>query len=345
MNGMYEKCWLIQFLSHLLKTTADAILFINLEGTITIANEAAGKILKQDMGKILRQKFWDVFEDEMFGFSMSEALRFGISHRLIYRHTMEISTAFIYEGPKTHHGMFITLKDSSEKESLRLLANRNDKMKELGEMAATVAHEIRNPLGGIRGYASLLFKDLENSPHLQEMAGFIMEATKAMERIVHAILHFSKPIQIEPRSIDIGAFLKKIGKFIKIDPAFPSNVKLLFHIPDAPLLVPFDEGALKQALLNLIFNAFQAMPKGGELSLSLLKLESSCQITVSDTGLGLSEEQLELLFSPFYTTKKTGNGLGLVETHKIIQAHFGTVVPHSILGKGTTFTILLPLKR
>jgi signal transduction histidine kinase len=177
------------------------------------------------------------------------------------------------------------------------------------------------------------------------MAGLIIEGTRSLERIVSAILHYSKPIRIELQTLDIGAFLKQVGKFIKVDPAFPNRVKLSLHVPDAPLLVPFDPEALKSALLNLIFNAFQAMPHGGELILSLLKIESSCQIAIADTGLGIEEDQLNHLFSPFYTTKKGGNGLGLVETQKIIQAHNGTIDVRSQKGKGTTFTLRLPLKR
>ncbi len=103
---------------------------------------------------------------------------------------MEISTSFVYDGPKLYHGMILLLRDIGEKQKLQNIAGRNDRMKELGELAATVAHEIRNPLGGIRGYASLLMRDLEESPHLQEMAGYIIEGTKALEKMVSAVLHY-----------------------------------------------------------------------------------------------------------------------------------------------------------
>lgn len=336
---------LTHYLNNILKNISDAIVFIDLEGTVAIFNDAAQNLLKLRPEQVIFKKFWETFSDESFGFSMREALKFGISHKLLYRNQLEISTMFIYEGPKIYHGMILVFRDISEKQKLQLIANRNDRMKELGEMAATIAHEIRNPLGGIRGYASLLYRDLEESPNLQEMAGLIIEGTKSLEKIVSAVLHYSKPIQIQVQTLDLGAFLKQIGRFIKVDAAFPQNVKLELHIPDAPLLAPFDPEALKSAMLNLIFNAFQAMPHGGELTVSLLKMESSCQIAISDTGLGIEEEQLNHLFSPFYTTKKGGNGLGLVETQKIVQAHFGAIDVRSQPTKGTTFTLTLPLKR
>ncbi|MBU6446800.1 MAG: two-component sensor histidine kinase, partial [Verrucomicrobia bacterium] len=327
------------------KNISDAILFIDLEGTITLFNTAAHKILQVMPDDALFKKFGDLFPDDLFGFSMKEALKFGISHKLLYRKEMEISTTFVYEGPKIYHGMIVVFRDISEKQRLQLIANRNDRMKELGAMAATVAHEIRNPLGGIRGFAALLFRDLEEYAHLQDMAGQILEGTKSLEKIVSTILHYSKQIEIQPQTLDLGAFLKQVGKFVKVDPAFPAHVKLALHVPDAPALVPFDPIALKSALLNLIFNAIQAMGQGGELTISLLMMASSCQLTIADTGVGIAEEQLSKLFSPFYTTKKGGNGLGLVETQKIIQAHLGAIEVRSKVGKGTTFTITLPLKR
>ncbi len=338
------------YLGHLLKNVSDAVLFIDLGGTVAIVNEAAQKILKIKAETILYKRFWDHFSDDYFGFSMREALKFGIPHKLLYKTLQkskeaEISTSFVFDGPKIYHGMILVLRDISEKQELQLVANRNHRMKELGEMSSQIAHEIRNPLGGIRGYASLLFRDLEEAPHLQEMAGLIIEGTKSLEKMVTAVLHYSKPIQIEIQTIEIGHYLKQIGKFVKVDPAFPENVKFEMHIPSSPLFVPFDPEALKSALLNLIFNAFQAMPDGGIATVSLLKMENNCQIAVSDTGIGIEEEQLGNLFSPFFTTKQKGNGLGLVETQKIAQAHFGKLEVRSQPGKGSTFTLSLPMKR
>lgn len=338
-----------RFLNNVLKHISESILFLDLEGTVAIMNESAGKLLGLDPEKVLFKKFWDLLPDDYFGFSMKEALKFGIPHKLIYKSyppkELEIGASFVYEGPKPYHGLIVLFRDVSEKQKLQQIANRNSRMKELGEMAATVAHEIRNPLGGIRGYASLLYRDLKDQKNLQEMAGLIIEGTKSLERLVTTVLHYSRPIQIAPQSIEVGQFLKQLVKFIKVDPASPQNIKWSLHIPDSPLLAPADPEALKSALLNLIFNAFQAMPEGGVLTLSLLKIDSCYQITISDTGIGMGEELLAKLFSPFFTTKEKGNGLGLVEAQKIVQAHHGSIEVRSILNKGTTFTLTFPLKR
>ena len=328
---------------------SEAVLVLNLDGIFIMINEMGSKLLNVKGESILFRRYWDLFADDFFGFSMREALKFGIAHRLLYKSyppkEFEISTTFTYEGPRSHHGFILLLRDITDKKKLQLIAKRTDRMSELGELAATVAHEIRNPLGGIRGYASLLYRDLSKEQHLQEMAGFIVDGTKQLEKLVTTILQYARPIQIDSESIDLSAFLRATLKFIKVDPAFPKDIQIIPHIPDEPLLVPVDKEALKSALLNLIFNAFHAMPNGGRLTLSLLKQTNCCQISISDTGIGMEEEMLKQLFSPFFTTKQKGNGLGLVETQKIIEAHHGSIEVRSTPNKGSTFTITLPLRR
>lgn len=337
---------ILQLLDTVLKNISEVLLFIDLNGVIIRANGAAERLFAKDL---LLQRFWDLFPNNFFGFSMREALNLGITPKLFYKTILskefEISTFFIYEGAKEDHGLIVLLRDLSEKRQLQEMAARGDRMRELGEMAATVAHEIRNPLGAVRGFASLLYRDLAAEKSLQEMAGSILEGTYVLERLVSSILHYARPLQIAIESTDLGALLKKIGRFIKMDASFPPHVQLEMHVPDTLLLAPIDPAALKSALLNLLFNALQAMPYGGTLTLSLLKGDASYQIAISDTGIGMDETELNQLFSPFFTTKKKGNGLGLVETQKIVQAHQGTIEVRSQVGKGTTVTLTLPLKR
>ncbi len=335
-----------QQLEVLLKLLPEAILFIDLEGMIAFANGAASRLLAKELEGI---RFWDLFPDDHFGFSMRESLKFGIAHRLLYKSfppmELEISSAFVFDGAKSGHGLVLILRNIVEKQRLLAIVNQADRMKRLGEMAAAMAHEIRNSLGGIRGFASLLCRDLAKDSHLQEMASSIVEGAKALEKLVSAVLHFSRPIQIQPQSADLGAFLKSTVKFVKADPAFPQNVRIAMNIPNAPVLAPFDSETFKSALLNLVFNAIQAMPEGGNLSLSLIQLEGCCQIAIADTGIGMDEDTQQHLFSSFFTTKKRGNGLGLVETQKIIHSHQGTIDVRSAPGRGSTFTITLPLRR
>jgi len=343
------------YLDSILKNMSQGIIFIDKEGIVTTCNDAAAKLLKVDGEKLLFSNFWSFFQDDFFGFSLREALNFGLSKKTNYitlavdgqdNKEIEISTSFVSNSPKAYQGIIIMLRDITRLQRLQTIASRNDRMKDLGEMAASVAHEIRNPLGGIRGYASLLFRDLQDSPHLREMAHHIIEGTKALERLVSNVLHFSRPIEIQPEPHDLVALIKEVYKFIKVDPACPENIKIELHLPQEKFEAPIDKQMIRSALLNLISNAFQAIEENeGFITIALMKRLDSYIITISDNGKGIEPHELEKIFSPFFTTKDGGNGLGLSETYKIIQAHFGNIDVRSQPKVGTTFTITLPLKK
>ena len=116
-------------------------------------------------------------------------------------------------------------------------------------------------------------------------------------------------------------------------------------MPETSFFIPADKELIKSAVLNLIVNAFQAMDDNGILSICVIKNGNLCIISITDTGEGIEENDLENIFSPFFTTKQNGNGLGLSQANKIIQAHFGQIEIRSQINKGTTFTITLPIKR
>lgn len=330
----------------ILKSVHEGILYISIDGKILLVNRAAKQFLFPHDPKPF-SKVSDTFSDDYFGFSMREALHFGMIHEKVYRtvgsFTLEVSCFFLSDGP--NQGILIILNDITEKKELQVKVQHADQLKKLGEMVASITHEIRNPLGGIRGYSSLLFRDLYDQKPLQEMAGFIMDGTKALERLVSGVLTFSKPVQLDLRSIEVNQFIRQFVRFIKTDPSKPQHVHLDVHTPEDPFIAPVDCEALQLALLNLVFNAYQAMPLGGTLTLSLLKMDSCYQIALSDTGVGMSDENLDKIFSPFFTTKKTGNGIGLSEVQKIVNAHYGEISVRSSLSKGSTFTLTLPLQR
>lgn len=327
----------------ILRKVTDGILWIDLEGTVKIASLSLEKMVPDVNGPLAGRRFWDLFADDFFGFSMRESLRYGISHDLVYKNNLEISTVFLYQGEKQDHGLLIKVSDIAEREQFRSKLVHNEQIQELGSMAARLAHEIRNPLGGIRGFAMLLERDLASHPHLQELVGQILDGTRALEKLTSSMLEFVKTPELSIETRDITAFLRNMARFVKVDPAFPSNISLVAHIPDKPLLVPFDADALTRALLNLLTNGIQALEDGGELTLSLLHNGTHCQITVADNGVGM--EDVGTLFTPFFTTKPKGNGLGLVETKKIISLHGGTIDVHSHVKKGSSFIITLPMRR
>ncbi|MEI6242039.1 MAG: ATP-binding protein [Chlamydiota bacterium] len=334
-------------LHHVLHHIHQGILFVNKEKIISYANTFAEKILEK--ASLVGKNYLEIFSDEHFGFSIQKNLEFGLSPTLQYLtfegKEIEVFALSPKELPKSREGILFFLRDTTQLKELQRTSSHTERLKALGEMAATIAHEVRNPLGGIRGYASLLYRDLENSKHLQDMASQIIEGTKLLERTVNHVLQYARPVNLQISSVNLASFLREITSFIKMDPSFPDNVSLELHISQDPLFAPLDKDLFRSALLNLLVNAFQAIENEGKIIVSLLKNNNSGILTISDTGKGISESDVQHLFSPFFTTKQKGTGLGLAEAHKIIQAHLGTIDVRSRINVGTTFTITLPLRR
>jgi PAS domain S-box-containing protein len=342
------------YLDSLLKKISQGILFIDTEGVVTTFNEEAQKIVGLEENELIFQKFSEVLDDNFFGFSVGKSLKMKLSYPSLIKTIrlkseeekhIELSTSYLDKSISPCEGIIIIFKDVTQIQKLQIIANRNERMKELGEMAAVVAHEIRNPLGGIRGFASLLYRDLEETKHLQEMAKYILEGTKTLERLVNNILHYTRPVEAKFETVDICKFIRDLCHFAQADPTLSKEVVMEYHIPEDRIIVSIDQGLFHSALLNIIVNAYQSIEGRGRITLSLLKNNDNCNITVSDTGAGIEAKDLEKIFTPFFTTKKRGNGLGLSEAFRIVQAHGGTIDVRSKTICGTTFTINIPISR
>ncbi len=209
-------------------------------------------------------------------------------------------------------------------------------------MAASVAHEIRNPLGGIEGWASLLKRDLASLPKEQAMADRIIQGVKALNRLVSNILHYSRPVEINRESTDMAALLADICCSFQLDPQCRPEIELrqVFSL-DCPK-VSIDRLLFKSIILNLLLNAYQATAGSGSVTVRLAHTaEGQVTVSVEDTGCGIPTENLEKIFSPFFTTKQEGNGFGLSEVHRCVQVLGGHIDVKSTVNRGTCFTITL----
>ncbi|MHC4993529.1 MAG: sensor histidine kinase [Planctomycetota bacterium] len=216
---------------------------------------------------------------------------------------------------------------------------RAKRLAALGEMATGIAHEVRNPLASIRLFATMLEEDLEHMPVQQDIAAKIGSAVRGLDAIVGDVLTFAREMKLSrttatPRAIFSNA----------LDAAAPlilqSDIAVRWAIEDETLDVWHDPGLVHQALLNLIRNAAQAMSDGGVLTLGACTSDELTQLIVADTGAGISEDQIDRIFNPFFTTRATGTGLGLPIVHRIADAHGGTIAVHN--EGGAVFTLSLP---
>lgn len=362
-NKVFQLDVVTRYLHSILTNISQGIVFVDLSGIITTYNPAAEAILGVDHAAALFSNFWKHFNDGLFGFSMREALSALKSPSSTFINTvtvkgvakeLEINVNFILNrenidkaksNEQNVQGIIVIIRDFTEIRRLQMLASRHDRLKELGEMAAKVAHEIRNPLGGIKGFASLLQRDLKNQPELEQMAAYIVEGTDHLNHLVTNVLNYSRPIIPTFEPADLVVLTEDLRQLILADDMLSPAVKILIETTQPSIFAQVDSQFIQSAFLNLMVNAVQAMPEGGILKIALEKNEEWAIVQFADTGIGISQENLEKIFSPFFTTKPQGNGFGLSEVHKVIQAHGGTIDVMSTLGKGTEFTVKLPLKQ
>jgi signal transduction histidine kinase len=227
-------------------------------------------------------------------------------------------------------------------EKNRLLERRN-RLAALGEMAAGMAHEIRNPLGGIQLYASMLAQDLAGRPELLAIVRKISGGVKHLEDLVSQALQFTREIRINPSPADLANLVEQAADLVRSEYA-QQSIEVVVEGPES-LPVQVDALMVHQVLLNLLLNAAQAMDGTGRINVRYDTCEEQprrqFRLIVQDDGPGICEEILDRIFNPFFTTRDTGTGLGLAIVHRVIEAHDGTVTASSPPGEGARFEVVI----
>jgi signal transduction histidine kinase len=224
---------------------------------------------------------------------------------------------------------------------------RADRLASIGELAASVAHEIKNPLAGVSGAVQVLAEDYAPDDPRRHVADQVLQQCERMDKTIRDLLNYSQPLKAELSLVDVNELLDR-SLFIAIPNPDSGGVRVkrLFQ-PGLPRTVG-DAKHFEQVFLNLILNAVHSMADGGTLTLGTALLEDEeaggvIEVRVSDTGGGIPAEIHEKIFSPFYTTRTRGTGLGLSITRKILEQHGASISFTSEEGKGTTFTVQIPV--
>ncbi|HVM32044.1 MAG TPA: ATP-binding protein [bacterium] len=276
-----------------------------------------------------------------------------------------LETSVLKGGNGQMLGAIATLKDMTLLHQMETQLLRAERLSALGEMAAGVAHEIKNPLNAIQGFSNRLSAKITD-PSLKKYADIIVEEVRRMDTTINDVLEYSRPDRVAKEPADVHKILEETLAFLseKLEKA-RVEVKREFSA-DFPK-VGLDLVKMRQVILNLVLNAVQAMDKGGCLTLKtgvvegvvpradggqnealifqqLFLRQKMAVISIEDTGCGIPKENMSKLFHPFFTTKITGTGLGLSICNKIISSHGGTLDVRSTVGKGSVFMIYLPLE-
>lgn len=233
---------------------------------------------------------------------------------------------------------------------MRRLSARNrgqDHLAELGRLAGGLAHEIKNPLSTINLNLRLLSEDLarcgdeQHRSWLRRLLG-VQEESNRLKTILDDFLRYAGKYELAPVNLDLRQVVGELCDFFAPQ-AEDAHVVLRSRLPDEPVMCRLDENLVKQALLNLMINAVQAMAGGGELIITVSADRTSGVVEVIDTGPGIPADQLGRVFDVYYSTKKHGTGLGLPTTRRIVHEHGGSIRLESEVGKGTRFVITVPL--
>ncbi|WP_226530205.1 PAS domain S-box protein [Metabacillus niabensis] len=243
--------------------------------------------------------------------------------------------------PTTYYGekaVQVILRDISYRKKTEELMIRSEKLSIAGQLAAGIAHEIRNPLTSIKGFLQIMQPDISN--HSQYFHIIFSELNR-IEMILSELLMLAKPQETKFTKTDLVTLLNDVAILLETQGNM-NNVSILQEHSFPELQINCDENQLKQVFINLFKNAIDAMPKGGKVKVLTEKINHSVKIIVKDEGEGIPPEFLERIGEPFLTTKEKGNGLGLMITYKIIENHSGNMYVESEVGKGSIFTIILP---
>jgi len=234
------------------------------------------------------------------------------------------------------------VKEATEK--LRLTQEnmvRAETLAAIGTLAAGVSHEISTPLNTIIGFVQLTISETDNNSPVKGDLKVIEQEAMRCKKIVQGLLNFAKPQKHEKRLTDINNIINETLSLIEYQPSM-KKIVIKKDMDTKLVQIEADHLQLKQVFLNIILNAVQAMPEGGELKTMTRNANGGVEAAISDTGTGIPDEDRKKIFQPFYTTKKDGTGLGLSISYGIIKEHGGEIYVESDAGRGSTFRIFLP---
>lgn len=240
-------------------------------------------------------------------------------------------------------GFLFILKDLSHIRALESEIRRKEQQAALGTLASGIAHEVRNPLSSIKGYAGFFGSLFEEHSENKQAARMMVEEIDRVDRVISELLEFARPSDLQLRPAQPEPLIRHSIGIVRHE-AKNAGIRITEKIETPLPRVLLDPDRFTQVLLNLYLNAIQAMQHGGDLIVDVRAEQDDMVVAVSDTGDGIAPQDLTSIFNPYYTTKKKGTGLGLAIAHKTIENHNGTIRVDSVKGKGSTFYISIPLE-
>lgn len=351
-----------QLMENVLAYMASGLLVVDLEGRITMVNRPGAETLRLPQEELLGRKLLGLFPDAMELLKVQNGQR---ELNLLLQDGSFIPLGFINSyllDPRgRQEGVIILFRDLSEIKKLQEEIRRKDRLATIGEVAAGVAHEIRNPLFGISSVAQILVREVAFDQAHRELVSAMLSEIKRLNTLVEDLLLYGRPSKLNLHQEDLNQIWEEILG-LSADKLAEGGLHVRKELDRGLPLLLLDGHKIRQVFLNLLKNAMEATPPGGTITLRTKvrgkelgvrgqeeTFHSSpltprwVEISVEDTGLGIAPENVERIFDLFFTTKASGSGLGLPICRRIIEDHGGRILVWSEKGRGSRFTILLPL--
>jgi PAS domain S-box-containing protein len=335
------------YLNNILEHIDAGVIIMDKEGRISLFNQAAESLTGVSRVKAEGRDYRRIFgEDEH---APTHDLLKGSGHKVrgekwFANQPVGYSSNKIFNKDGELCGVVEILYDISAEKNLRETIRHVSALAAVGEMAATVAHQVRNPLAAIIGFTDLLKRDLENNNQSTKIIDKIGRASNELSRIITSLLDYTKKTEPDFRELDIIKYIRETMESLAKEP-YAKGIRFESDIKIKTLVYYFDPFLISQALTNLVHNSCQAMkPGAGILKMTVKTTDGNfLEIAFTDNGCGISEANIEDLFKPFYTTRSNGVGLGLSMVKKAIDFHNGIVTAYNRDDGGAVFVIKLPL--
>jgi two-component system sensor histidine kinase HydH len=325
------------------------------EGEIRTFNSTAVAMTGRSVKSVLNGKPDTVLPPEVARFFARQEHRDEMTDRDLIltgvdniQYSLHLSSLPVYNQYSDFMGRVLLMYDLSELKRLQKEIQRHDRLVALGKMAAGVAHEVRNPLSSIKGFATLLGSKFKDGSQEHEAADLLVQEAERLNRSITELLNYARPTALRKEPMNLGEIVELSLKLVSSD-AKALGVEISLDVEADIPIIAADKDKINQVLLNLYLNGLQAMEQSTsakELKVSVHhdKTEKMLVIEVRDTGSGIPQEDIDKVLDPYFTTKPDGTGLGLALAYKIIDEHKGAIRFSSAEGKGTTVSVTLPIQ-
>jgi signal transduction histidine kinase len=320
------------------------VVLLSRDGRILFANKASGTILESEREFLIGKRLLSLFSQEPKELDIHKGEGKIFFHKKKGNTLLKLLVVPYHDFQGDERGMVVNLQDMTQIYKMQEEILRVDRLAYLGEFSSTLAHEIRNPLAGIKTTAQALSEEFEEHDQRREYIVRIIKEIDRLNDLLRTFFSFAKPRHLDLVPCHIEDIIKEVRGLLNKE-AEKSGITILEKYAKNLPLIPLDSNQMQQVFMNLFLNALQAMPHGGTLTIEVQRRDTPTgwiRIKIQDTGMGIAPEHFPKIFDPFFTTKSKGLGLGLAITQKIIHGHGGTIEAASSRERGATFILDLP---